>query len=291
MIRHIGSMESRVLVFGGPYSNLQALQRLQQTANKLGIPSEQVICTGDTVAYCADPEATVATIREWGIHVIAGNVELQLVEDQNDCGCNFVQGSLCDRLSEQWYGYVKRTVSTESINWMRELPRFLQFEMQGRKILIVHGSYHEVAQFIFQSTPWPIKEREIMDAGVDAIIAGHCGLPFFDRRQNHLWVNAGVIGMPANDGTPRVWYLRIDPEQNGLRFSTQALEYDYQRAAIEMQKKGLPQEYAETLVNGLWCSCDILPEVERQAQGKRLEAYSFIFPHLHQLISADQKLS
>ena len=94
-------------------------------------------------------------------------------------------------------------------------------------------------------------------------------------------MNAGVIGMPANDGTPRVWYLLIDPEQNGLRFSAQALEYDYQRAAIEMQKKGLPQEYAETLVNGLWCSCDILPEVERQAQGKRLEAYSFVFPHLH----------
>ena len=40
-----------LLVFGGPYSNLQATRAVLDEAARRGIPAERVICTGDVVAY------------------------------------------------------------------------------------------------------------------------------------------------------------------------------------------------------------------------------------------------
>ena len=66
---HIGTIEKPVLVFGGPYRNLGATQALLDRAVALDIPPERMICTGDTVAYCAEPEATTDVIRNSGMHV------------------------------------------------------------------------------------------------------------------------------------------------------------------------------------------------------------------------------
>ena len=49
-----------ILVFGGPYSNLRATQAMRARAEELGIPPSSTICTGDVVAYCAEPEETTA---------------------------------------------------------------------------------------------------------------------------------------------------------------------------------------------------------------------------------------
>lgn len=53
--RDLGDLDGPVLVFGGPYSNLQATRALIARADQLGVPSQNLICTGDVVAYCGDP--------------------------------------------------------------------------------------------------------------------------------------------------------------------------------------------------------------------------------------------
>ena len=92
-----------LLVFGGPYSNLRVLAALRQRVGELGIPASQTICTGDVVAYCAEPEETTQAIRDWGCHVIAGNCEEQLAAVAADCACGFEPGTECDTLAKGWY--------------------------------------------------------------------------------------------------------------------------------------------------------------------------------------------
>jgi hypothetical protein len=46
------AFDAPILVFGGPYSNLRALQALRRRAHELGIAPSHCICTGDVVAYC-----------------------------------------------------------------------------------------------------------------------------------------------------------------------------------------------------------------------------------------------
>ncbi|MGC9271648.1 MAG: radical SAM protein, partial [Acidiphilium sp.] len=44
-----------VLIFGGNYSNLQASIALLDAARAHGIAPDHIICTGDIIAYGADP--------------------------------------------------------------------------------------------------------------------------------------------------------------------------------------------------------------------------------------------
>lgn len=236
----------------------------------------QVICTGDTVAYCAQPQETVAALREWGIHVIAGNVEIQLFTGEDSCGCGFGIGSACDFLSQRWYAYTRENLSFDSLEWMGTLPKFLQFEMGGRKILIVHGGPDHISEHIFRSTPWENKQRQIDKAGVDIIIGGHCGLPFIDGHWDKAWINAGVIGMPANDGTPRVWYLVLSEEQTGLSCELCSMEYEFESTARRMEQAGLPDEYVKNIRDGLWPDMNQLPDPEKKLQGIPLSFNSIV---------------
>ena len=60
--RDLGSLEGPLLIFGGPYGNLPATAALRTVADQCDILPERIICTGDLVAYCAEPEATVGTL-------------------------------------------------------------------------------------------------------------------------------------------------------------------------------------------------------------------------------------
>lgn len=266
---HIGTLKGKILVFGGVYSNLQTLEEMQRIAADLGIAPSNIICTGDVVGYCAQPEACVQAVREWGVHCIAGNVEIQLAKGQTDCGCEFDEGSRCDLFSLMWFPYAQSILSQDSIQWMADLPEFLHFEYAGKPGIVVHGSYFKTADFIFASTPWEEKARNFAATQTEIVLSGHCGLPFADAREGLHWLNAGVIGMPANDGTTRVWYMLMD-DADGLSYAHHGYGYNHALAAELMADKPLPAPYAHTLTTGLWDNCDILPSDETESMGVRI---------------------
>lgn len=261
----------KLLIFGGSYSNFQALEELKRIADEKGFSQDQIICTGDVVAYCAQPEECVNLIKDWGIRAIAGNVEIQLRNGDDDCGCNFNEGSRCDLFSRQWYPYAKGHLSDSSIDWMHTLPDAAIMDWNGVQIGIVHGTHEETAGYVFGSTSWTEKQRLIDALGVDIMIGGHCGLPFHHANKGQLWFNAGVIGMPANDGTDRVWFATAEMKVGEISFTHHCFEYDAVESSARMREEKLPQEYAKTLMNGIWDSNEILPEFETSMQGKAIE--------------------
>lgn len=264
---NLGALSGKLLVFGGPYSNLQALVEMRIIADRLGIPATNIICTGDIVGYCAQPEETVQLVKDWGIHAIQGNVEQNIIEGQDDCGCNFSEGGRCDLFSRTWFPFAARSLSAASVQWLTTLPHHLAFRYAGKAVTVVHGSAAHISEFVFKSTPWNIKRQTFDATGADVILAGHAGLPFADERADCCWLNAGVIGMPANDGTPRVWYLLLDDTNGKLSYTFESFTYDNITANELMLENGLPATYAQTLLTGIWDNCEILPEEEKGLQG------------------------
>lgn len=267
------SSDAPLIVFGGPYSNLRATEAMKAEAERLGIGPERIICTGDVVAYCAEPEETTALIRDWGVHVIAGNCEEQLAEAAADCACGFEPGSECDLLAKGWYPFANSRVSDASRSWMAALPKTLLAEYAGLRLRVVHGGVSQINRFLFASEHDALAE-EFAQADCDIVIGGHAGVPFVERLKGGLWFNPGVIGMPANDGTPEVWYGVISTEGDSLRLQTRRLAYDYQTAAANLRRAGHADGYARTLITGLWPSLDIFPPTERDATGNRLRPKS-----------------
>ena len=199
-------VDKPLMVFGGPYSNLEATRAVLDEAARLSISADRIICTGDVVAYGADAAATVDLVRDRVGHVVMGNCEQSLAAGSDDCGCGFPTGSSCERLSAAWFAYASRQLNADARSWMADLPRRIYIEIGGCRLVVIHGGVDMINRFIFASTATAIKLREIRKTGVDGIMGGHCGLPFTQAINRQLWHNAGAIGMPSNDGTPRVWF-------------------------------------------------------------------------------------
>lgn len=277
-LRNLGDIQSPVLIFGGPYSNLLATTAIREEALKRRISSRNVICTGDIVAYGAEPYETTHLMMKWGCVTVMGNCEESFGKGAADCGCGFAEGSACDVLSRQWYAYANNHLNVQQRDWMMETSRRVEFTMSGRRFAVVHGSAGDIKEFVFERTDDAVKQASLDALGVDAVIGGHSGVPFLQTLGGKLWINAGVVGMPANDGTPNVWYAVLTPGEGGITIEILPLTYDHAAAAAAMRGKGLPEGYAACLETGLWPSMDVMPPAEQAKAGQALSFAPYVWP-------------
>jgi len=267
-ILDLGFLHGPIMLFGGPYSNLEATQAAKTQAERMGIDPHHCLCTGDVVAYGADPKATVDLVRSWGIHVVQGNCEQALAQNAEHCGCGFELGSTCAALSEQWYPHANNNLDITRRKWMGALPRLIRFQYAEKSVSVIHGGVEHSNQFVFASTNAEEKKRQTNAIRADVIVAGHAGLPFTHTLDNGaIWHNAGAIGLPANDGTPDTWFSLLSETANGLMLTHHRLPYDHQKSASRMRQEGLVEGYAKALECGLWPSLDVLPAAERALGG------------------------
>ena len=288
-ILDLGELDERggpVLCFGGPYSNLQATEAVLAEAARRGIPPNRVICTGDVVAYCGDPSATTVAIRDAGIHVVMGNCEEQLGFNGADCNCGFEDGSDCAQWSQSWFAHAAADLSEETLSWMQDLPRQIRFTLSGRRFAVIHGGADNISEYVFASSATGDKARNFdrldqkgpPDTAIDAVIGGHSGLPFTQFLGGRLWHNAGAIGMPANDGTPRGWFSLLSPASDGIDITILALDYDHQAAAAALRASQPDLPYAKTLESGLWPNMAVLPDAEQKRRGQPLNGQTVHWP-------------
>lgn len=268
-IADLGHLEGPVLAFGGPYSNLQATRAMRALAQARGIGPDRCICTGDVVAYCADAADTVAEMRDWAVAVVAGNCEIQLAAGALDCGCGFEDGTVCDLLSAGWYAHANAQIGPKARTWMGTCPDIALFDMGGRRHAVIHGGLGDVARFLWPVSPEAafleeIARIEAAVGAIDVIVAGHSGIPFTRDIGAVRWINAGVIGMPPNDGGAQGRYALLYPDG---RVAIERLDYDHQGARRAMEAAGLTQGYHLGLTTGLWPSEDVLPPAMRRGTG------------------------
>ncbi len=265
-VQDLGRLEDTVLLFGGPYSNLAAARAVLSEAVRRGIAADHVICTGDVVAYCAEATETVAEVRRVGCAVVAGNCEKQLAAGEMDCGCGFEEGSTCDLLSVGWYAHADVQIGAEDRAWMGDLPDVVVFDQAGRRVAVIHGGVMDVSRFIWPTSPEAVFAEEVaalrdLVGPVDMVVAGHCGLAFTRDVAGVTWVNAGVVGMPPNDGVPDTRFAVLQSGEAVIH----KLSYDHQAAHAAMQAAGLTQGYDKALLRGYWPSEDVLPPELRRA--------------------------
>jgi hypothetical protein len=160
---------------------------------------------------------------------------------------------------------------------MAALPRRIDLVLGGRRLAAIHGGVTQINRFVFATSDAAIAEELAAAHGCDGVIGGHCGLPFTRVVDGRLWHNAGVVGMPANDGTPRVWFSVLTPAADSIAIEHCALAYDHAATARKMRARGLPEGYATALDTGLWPSRDVLTPPELPRCGERLEPGSVLW--------------
>ena len=252
----------RIAVFGGVYNNWLALEATLADTRRRHV--EAIFCLGDLGGFGPHPDRVFPLLKDRGVFVLQGNYDESLALGKTDCGCGYTdpRDNHYARIS---YEYTFAQTSLENRGWLGTLPTHGRIRLGEYRVLMCHGSPRRINEFLWESaTPNGLLRRFLSEDEVDILLCTHTGIKWHRAlpEGGHA-VNVGVIGRPENDGSTNVWYamLTVDPS---LTVEFVPVHYDHETLAGEIEREGLPHEFAETVRTGWWTTClENLPAPER----------------------------
>jgi putative phosphoesterase len=246
----------KVAVLGDVHGNVHALRAVLQDARKRG--AEVCINTGDFLGYGAEPEEVVRLIRSTPSINIVGNYDLKVFRVHGR-GQGKEEGPTGKSLAFQW---AYEHISPSSREWLLSLPKEVRLEIGGKRILLVHGSPFCMEEHVGPGTSelrlWEIASS----SNADLLIFGHSHQAMSREISGTHFLNPGSVGR-QDDGDPRASYavLRLSPFDAEIY----RVDYDMEGAAKAVRSKGLPEVFAQMILQGLSYDQLIGKEAEREA--------------------------
>jgi putative phosphoesterase len=241
----------RTAIIGDVHANLPALEAVLTHARAAHV--DHIWNVGDSVGYGAFPEEVVQRIQHEGVTSILGNYDLKVLQFP-DNQKKFHKTKRPEKYLAFKFAY--EHLSEASRTYLKSLPEEIWLGIQGRQILLVHGSPASNEELLTEDTP----KRRLKELAklaekksgkhLNLLIVGHSHQPFV-RRVGEVWfINPGSVGRP-DDGDPRASYAVLELSQAGVQVELFRVEYDVQRAARAVRERGLPEAFAQMLLRGV----------------------------------------
>jgi predicted phosphodiesterase len=230
------------------HANLEALEVCLNEIDK--IKPDRLICLGDLVDYCAQPNEVTSIIKQRCDVVILGNHD----EAQFDF-------SVSDSFSANAHissVYTRKVLKKEYIEYFKELL----YSHSENDLLFVHASPHlpERYRYVLDAESAKIN-FESFDEKVCFI--GHSHVPIiFELDEGNIAekelikldgscryiINVGSVGQPR-DGNPKLSFGVFDSEK--LEYKLIRLDYNIKSASDKILNEGLPDFLAMRLFGGV----------------------------------------
>jgi putative phosphoesterase len=241
----------RIALLGDVHANLPALDAVLAHAKKRGV--DQIWNIGDFVGYGATPDEVVKRLRKEGAISIIGNYDLKVLK--------FPRKNAKWRrtkIHQKWWAFkwAYENLSKKSLQYLRTLPKELWLYTSGKHVLLTHGSPASNQEHLTSDTP-DARLRELTAIAAlqwdnkvaDVIVCGHSHREF-DRLVSNTWfINTGSVGRP-DDGDPRACYAVLQIDGNTIHVDHFRLEYDLTAAVAAIHDRGLPEAFAQMLIQG-----------------------------------------
>jgi putative phosphoesterase len=243
----------KIALIGDVHANLPALEAVLQHARQSG--AEEIWNVGDSIGYGAFPEEVIQRLRQEHVTSVIGNYDLKVLGFPKKRK-KFKKHKRAEKfLAFQWaYDHL----SPESRRYLRSLPEHLWLQVMGWEILIVHASLSQNEELLVPSTPKSrfkalaqiAAHQNPHEAGIDMIVFGHSHQPFTRRIANVWFINTGSVGRPG-DGNPRACYALLELDAASIHVEHFRIEYDIEAAVLAIRNRGLPEAFAQMLVQGV----------------------------------------
>jgi putative phosphoesterase len=234
----------KVALIGDVHANLPALEAVLDDARQRGV--EAIWNVGDFVGYGAFPEDVVKRLRQKNALSIIGNYDLKAlkVKKKKDKWEN-------SKTPEKWFAFnwAYDNLSKSSREYLSSLPEEIRLEEAGKRILLTHGSPDSNKEHITSDTPEERLHELIEIADADIIICGHSHRPFKRKFEGVWFINTGSVGRP-DDGDPRACYAIVQIKPRFFQLRHYRVEYDAERAAAAIREAGLPESFAQMVLQG-----------------------------------------
>ncbi len=212
---------------------------------------DEIYCLGDIVDLGPEPNEIVERLRELDIPCVRGNhdtldehPELEFLLDVER--------------------FTIETLDQEKLDWLAALPFQKTIEVDGLRLLLVHGSPNANTEGLVAETPAQEIDQWLESERADVILAGHTHVPLVRRVTKGLAVNVGSTSMPfveANAippvGLPFSDYTIVDIANGKVSVEQVRIPLDLDALKTAVANSDMP--HGETLIGSYLVGQDQVP--------------------------------
>lgn len=244
----------KIAILSDIHGNLDALKAVLEDIKAKEI--DRIVVLGD-LAFCGPyPKETLDFIREnLADHtLIQGNTDEMLVKATFEADDSY---SPKNEIMANALKYAQDALSDNDIEFLANLPAQHSEEIEGLKLLYVHGSPRKNDEGITPKIKY--SDLEEIFEGVEAHITfcGHTHFPIIHQIGKKTVVNVGSVGRPFGEN-PRSVYVLLDlteVKQRKFDIEHRYVKYDNMKVAEDLEKCDFE-------------GSDILAEMQRRATDK-----------------------
>lgn len=237
----------RVGIISDIHANFQALESvLQDAENK---KCEKIFCLGDLAMAGPQPRLVIDFVKkqnDW--EIIQGNTD-KLIGDFSSEIFNDVKSKfpiMAKALADDIY-----LLEDDKKEYLKNLSPQKVMDIEGVKVLMVHGSPRRNNEDILPDMPLSKVEEIVSGTDADLIFCGHTHVPCgYQTNKKQTVVNVGSAGRPMT-GEPKACYVVADFENGAFSIEHRFVDYDYEMAAQIMRERAFEgaDKIAEMLIN------------------------------------------
>lgn len=226
----------KVAVISDIHGNMQALNAVLEDI-KLE-KCEKIFCLGDLAMAGPQPVEAIRLIKDLSqdgyLEAIQGNTDELIAnypsEATEKAKASFpIMGNALDN--------DVKIIPSELIEYLKNLPAQKEFEIEGVKILLVHGSPRRNDENI--SPDLSIEQVEEMLVGIDAdvIFCGHTHIPCgYQTTKKQSVVNDGSVGRPFTP-SPQACYVVAEFSNGEFTVMHKFVNYDNKAASEILSRR------------------------------------------------------
>lgn len=238
----------KIAIISDIHANLEALEVCLEKIVEL--KADKLICLGDLVDYCAQPNECIELVRKYADVVLLGN--------HDEAQFNIEEA---ERFND--YAYIssvhtRSVIKPEYVEYLKALPYTYSLE----NLLFVHASprYPELYRYILSTSAaksefssFSEKVCFIGHSHRSVIFAEHDSKVYEAETVNDKWntryiINVGSVGQPR-DGNPKLGFGFIDTEN--FKYCNYRLEYLVKNTYRKIIEEKLPVFLADRILKGI----------------------------------------
>ena len=141
----------------------------------------------------------------------------------------------------RWTGNV---ISIENSSYIAGLRDIESFAIDGKQIMMVHGSPNDTDEYIY---PEDVSPDLLSAAKAEILILGHTHIQFMKEYPEGMIINPGSVGQPR-DGNPDPAFAVLDTGSGKIELKR--VKYDIEKVIEDMLAAHLPEKLALRLRAG-----------------------------------------
>lgn len=240
------------------HGSLPALEAVLAYLRTAGV--ERIWNAGDAVGYGPFPDPVVSLLKDSPILNIQGNYDRKALhfEEKSEKWQH-------SKRHEKWlaFKFAWEQLSPANRKFLGELPEQREFEVEGWRVLLTHGSPASPDEHLSPLTPGERLAELSQLTAAELIVCGHSHAAFARRAGSAWFINPGSVGRP-DDGDPRAACAVLELEPGSLRVSLIRIPYDISRTVQAVHELQLPEAFAWMAQRGR--SLDAVLEQESLSQ-------------------------